>query len=151
MRKHDIHTGVDLYCRENDRVLAMEPGVIVDIVDFTGSKVLDKEGKPMDWWNDTKAVLVKGASGVIVYGEIIPYMVQVGQKLAVGAALGTVTPVLPDDKLRPDIPHHSTSMLHIELYTTEKAEKDFRWGAWNVGDPQPEGLLDPTSKLKEIF
>lgn len=146
VRKFDTHTGVDLYTKHGVHVFPVEMGVVVDIVDFTGSKVKDEHGNSMSWWNDTKAVLVKGASGVVVYGEIQPSCV-VGEVVSCKNPIGYVIPVLPDHKLRPDIPHHSTSMLHIELYESAAAEKDFRWGVWKNGEPQPKGLRDPTQFL----
>ena len=149
IRKHDIHTGVDLYAKDGDHVGVVESGVIVDIVDFTGSKVIGEDGKPMTWWNDTKAVLIKGTSGVVVYGEIEPFhWIQVGQIIERGIGIGQVKAVLPPEKIRKDIPHHSNAMLHIELYTNEVAEKNFRWKSWDIGQPKPEGLLDPTPFLK---
>lgn len=155
VRKFDTHTGVDLYVPEGkDRaVQPVQPGVVVDIVDFTGANVIDQEGKPMSWWNDTKAVLVKGASGVVVYGEIEPNpTLTVGSKVGyyIPGGIGTVIPVLPPSKIRPDIPHHSNSMLHIELYESEVAEKNFRWGTWENGKDRPAGLLDPTPYLKDM-
>lgn len=151
VRKHDVHTGVDLYTTKGRNVTPVQPGIVVDIVDFTGSKVMDPEGKPMSWWNDTKAVLVKGLSGVVVYGEILPNPhIKIGDLVGDTHVIGEVTPVLPDHKIRSDIPHHSVSMLHIELYTSQAAEKNFRWGTWEVGGPRPEGLLDPTPFLKAM-
>lgn len=151
VRKHDVHTGVDLYTTAHALVSVVEPGIVVDIVDFTGSKVLDPIGKPMSWWNDTKAVLVKGVSGVVVYGEVLPNAsLRIGDVVALGETIAEVIPVLPPHKHRTDIPHHSVSMLHIELYTTQAAEKNFRWGTWKVGGPRPDGLLDPTPFLKAM-
>ena len=155
VRKHDVHTGVDLYASDGDWVQAFEPGVVVGIVDFTGSKVLGEDGTPMTWWNDTQAVLVKGPSGIIVYGEIEPNgNLQVGSPVhrgGLGNIIGTVKAVLPPEKKRKDIPHHSNAMLHVELYTNETAEKNFRWKSWNVGEPRPEGLLDPTPFLEKVI
>ena len=155
-RRFDTHTGVDLYVAKGqlDSVMPVEPGVVVDIVDFTGSKVLDPNGTPMSWWNDTKAVLVKGASGVVVYGEIEPNpILTIGTKVGyyIPGGIGKVIPVLPPEKTRPDIPHHSTAMLHIELYESVVAEKNFRWGMWENGKSQPEGLVDPTPYLKDML
>jgi phosphopantothenoylcysteine decarboxylase len=151
VRRHDIHTGVDLYTQDGAEVFAVETGVIVDIVDFTGSKVTDKDGKPMSWWNDTKAVLIKGLSGVVVYGEIEPLQyLKVGSKVSLGQPIGQVKAVLPPNKIRLDIPHHSTAMLHIELYESIAAEAEFRWDLWPVGGEKPNGLLDPTPYLKDL-
>ena len=145
-RKHDTHTGVDLYTKYGTQVHAVEAGVVVDVIPFTGKNAIGEDGKPMDWWRDTQAVLVKGASGIVVYGEI-QAQTRKGFALAKGAVLGYIMDVLPKEKLRPDIPHHSTSMLHIELYTTEAAAQNFKWRTWKLGEPQPEGLLDPTPFL----
>lgn len=151
VRKHDVHTGVDLYARAGEHVRAVEPGVIISIFDFTGANTFDQDGKPMSWWDDTKAVLVKGASGVIVYGEITPdkYLV-VGQVISRHALIGCVKAVLPASKIRKDIPHHSNIMLHMELYTNEAAEKNFRWKSWEIRRPRPDGLLDPTPFLTNM-
>lgn len=137
-RKFDMHTGVDLYCEENQDVIAMEDGVIVAIEWFTGEPV------NMPWWNNTKAMAVKGASGTINYGEIIPeHKLKVGDRISEGELLGWVTPVLKKDKGK--VP--STSMLHLELYT----EYDGDWALWEVGAPQPNNLLDPTEMLQNAL
>jgi len=30
-RKHDVHTGVDMYCEQGDEVVAMEDGIVVAV------------------------------------------------------------------------------------------------------------------------
>jgi hypothetical protein len=110
-RKHSKHTGVDLYTYDGNVVHAVEPGIVVGIEHFTG---------PQDnssWWLNTDAILVEGATGVILYGEIAvnPKMI-VGYSVRKGEAIGSVTRVLPQVKERPDIQGHSCYMLHIELY-----------------------------------
>lgn len=134
-RKFDMHTGVDLYCKLNDEVIAMEDGIIVAIEWFTGPSV------QMPWWNDTQAIAVKGKSGTINYGEVrANETLKVGDVVKEGELLGWVTPVLKQDKGK--VP--STSMLHVELYT----EYDGEWALWPVGAPQPNNLLNPTSLLQ---
>jgi len=133
-RKHDTHTGVDLYCKEGDLVFAIEDGEILAIEPFTG----EIAGFP--WWNDTYAGAVKGASGIINYGEIYPWEKwQVGDKLTEGEVIGFVIPVLKEDKGK--VP--STSMLHLELYN----DYDGKWVEWTLNTPQPKNLLDPTQLL----
>jgi murein DD-endopeptidase MepM/ murein hydrolase activator NlpD len=135
-RKFDIHTGVDLYCEPFADVIAIEDGEIIAIEWFTG-EVVD-----MPWWNDTKAIAVKGKSGTINYGEVVPHEdLKVGDKVTEGQLLGWVTAVLKKDKGK--VP--STSMLHLELYT----EYDGDWVLWEVGTPQPSNLLDPTEMLQK--
>jgi phosphopantothenoylcysteine decarboxylase len=133
------HPGVDLYTWQNARVKSMEPGVVVAIDRFTGAKVQS------DWWLDTWAVAVEGRSGVILYGEIEPRAgLKVGDRVARCDTIGFVTPVLRPEKLRPDIPGHSCSMLHLELY--RKGHHEICPG-WDLDKPQPEYLLDPTELL----
>lgn len=135
-RKYDVHTGVDLYCKEGDEVSAMESGVVISIEWFTGPKV------NMPWWNNTQAVGVLGASGVINYGEVIVNpTLKVGDSINENDTIGWVVPVLKKDKGK--VP--STSMLHLELYS----EYDGDWALWELGKPQPKNLLNPTELLKK--
>lgn len=135
-RKHDIHTGIDLYCEMGDNVFAIEDGEIVAIEWFTGPKV------NMPWWNNTQAVAVKGKSGVINYGEVIvPDQLEVGMTVKEGDFIGCVFPVLRKDKGK--VP--SISMLHLELYSEYNGE----WIMWELGQPRPENLYNPIWMLME--
>jgi len=137
-RKHSNHTGVDLYGMENQSVHAVEGGTVVGVEGFTGPQ----DDSP--WWNDTDAVLVEGRSGVVCYGEINPY-VKVGQTVRRGDYVGCLVPVLREGKERADIPGHSRSMLHVELYkhgTTEASK------SWQQGRKELE-MTDPTPFLCE--
>lgn len=139
-RRYDTHTGVDLYCELGQRIVACEDGVVVGIPWFTGSNAPNESGSPSDWWNDTKAVLIEGKSGVITYGEIGPQQisVSVGDEVKAGDFIGVVeTPVLKSFKGRPNV------MLHLELLRT--GERENPWWTETV----PPGLLDPTEHLKQ--
>lgn len=137
LRRHDIHTGVDLYCAPRTAVLAVEAGQVVDVSPFTGAHVPAPDTSP--WWNDTWAVLVEGASGVVVYGELSP-CVQLGQWVAAQECLGQVDiPVLKVFKGRPMV------MLHLELL--RGGSRQTFW--WAQGAPCPEGLLDPSPFLQQ--
>jgi phosphopantothenoylcysteine decarboxylase len=121
-RKHEKHTGVDLYCADGTRVIAVESGRLVGIEHFTG------EWDNTPWWNNTDCILIEGATGVVCYGEIeVSPFVQVGSKIEKGQFIGNVKRVLKEGKERTDIPGHSTSMLHMELYPhgTVKASNGF--------------------------
>lgn len=134
IRKHDVHTGVDVYCEPGTAVTAIESGIVVAVVDFTG----EKAGSP--WWNDTKAVMVEGDSGVILYGEINTKR-KVGEKIKRGQIVGGVKTVLKKNKGKP------MSMLHLELYrhgTKEPTELVKRM------DQLPDNLLDPTFLLERL-
>jgi hypothetical protein len=131
-RKHHIHEGVDLYCPEGTVVNAVEPGVVVAVIPFTGENAVP----PSPWWHDTWAVLVEGPSGVVVYGEITP-SVKVDDLMMAGWTIGHVKQVLKEDKGRPQ------SMLHLELH------RDGTRDAKEWVDEKPESLQDPTPFLLE--
>ena len=149
-RKHDVHTGVDLYCSKWAPVNAVESGTVVRIIPFTGPEVVI-DGKKMDWWLSTKAIAVQGASGVVVYGEVEPIEgLKEGDFVEQGSKIANVIPVLPKGKERPDIIGHSLSMLHLELYTKLYEDKNRGvWESWELDKEKPEHLLDPTNKLLE--
>lgn len=133
-RKHDFHTGVDLYCPHDTEVFAVEGGKVVGKEKFTGPQA------ESPWWNETEAVLVEGRSGVVLYGEVYSH-VEVGQEISVGSRIGFTRTVLKKDKGRP------MCMLHVELYKHGTAESVW----WKLDQNKPENLLDPTSKLLYAF
>lgn len=134
VRKYDVHCGVDLYCEPHQLTVAVEDGIVVGIEKFTGEFATPSTS----WWNDTYAVLVEGASGVVVYGEIEPTnTIQVGKKIRQGQTLGYVITVLKKDKGLP------MTMLHLELHKPGTKETV----TWNLNEPRPESLLDPSDKL----
>ncbi len=138
-RKHSVHTGVDLYTKEHEIVYAMSDGVVVSIEDFTGVK----DNSP--WWEDTQCILIKHWFGVVCYGEITPHSYLFpGAKVFRGTSIGEVKRVLKPGKERPDIPGHSTSMLHLELYpeTMDHASQSY--------EKDKDILLDPTPILLSI-
>ena len=138
-RRHDVHKGVDLYCPQGTEVFAVEDGVLCHLRPFTG------EAAGCPWWENTWAVSVAGKSGVVVYGEIRPYW-KMGdptdtliepKEIKRGELVGFVKTVLKKDKGRP------TSMLHLALHSHGVLSN----GTWEIGQPQPDGLLDPTAYL----
>lgn len=135
-RKHDIHTGVDLYCPHDAEIVAVESGHVVGVEHFTGPGADD----PSPWWNDTWAVLVEGLSGVVLYGELYPH-VQVGDFVEAGERIGFSRTVLKKDKGKP------MCMLHFELY--KHSTRESVW--WKLGESIPKRLRNPTSKLLYSF
>lgn len=133
-RRYDVHTGVDLYVPEGTEVFALESGLVVAVEDFTGPKA----GFP--WWNDTQAVLVEGVSGVLLYGEL-DASVKTGDFVQEGQLLGYVKRVLRKDKGTP------TSMLHFERYTHGTTASV----VWELGNPKPYNLVDPTLLLRKAL
>jgi len=87
IRKHDIHTGIDLYCNEYDLVYSISDGVVLDIVKFTGF-----EESP--WWNDTYAIIIYHKEiGTVVYGEL-ESLVKKGDEVKEGDIIGKILTVL---------------------------------------------------------
>lgn len=134
-RRYEVHTGVDLYAPEGTPVSAVEDGVVVGVEWFTGPDA----DPPCPWWLPTKAVLVEGASGVVLYGEVEPDVAP-GWYLRAGATVGRVARVLRHDKGLP------TSMLHLELHVHGTIASSHPWEL--EGNP-PRSLLDPTPLLQE--
>ena len=129
-RKYHVHEGVDMYVPPGTPVCTVESGQVLDVRLFTGPNL------GHEWWLNTYAVWVEGASGVVVYGEIEP-CVSIGQQLIAGDQIGKVIPVLVKDKGRP------TSMLHLELRESGNTD-DIEWIDF---DQQPAALRDPTPFL----
>lgn len=130
VRRFDVHTGVDLYCPVTTPVFAVENGVVVNVLPFTG------EWTNSPWWHETSAIMVEGPSGVVLYGELFP-IVNVGDRVFEKQSLGFVQQVLKKDKGRP------MSMLHLELYTPGTWDPV----VWSLSEDQPVNLLDPTPYL----
>lgn len=145
-RKHEKHTGLDLYCMDDTNVFAVESGTVVNIEHFTG------EWDNSPWWENTDCIMIEGATGVVCYGEVsVPYWISVGRKVFRGEHIANVKRVLKQGKERPDIPGHRTSMLHMELYPfgTRKASNGFEENL--LQDPTPF-LLEATNahKVKKL-
>jgi len=127
-RRHDVHKGVDLYAEVGEKVEAVECGEIIEICEFTGY-----ESSP--WWEDTRAVYIRGKSGIVVYGEIDPNpFLKIGDIIDTGDYVGNVKRVLRKDNHRP------LSMLHLELHSDSFTHT----GNWEVNGKKPKGLIDPT-------
>lgn len=136
-RRHDVHKGIDLYAEVGTEVFSVESGEIVDICWFTGAPL------EMPWWEDTKAVYIKGKSGIVVYGEIEPNpTLKIGDYWSSGMKIGTVKRVLKKDNHRP------LSMLHMELHHPDHIHTP----QWEIGQSKlPLGVFDPTPYLLNIF
>jgi hypothetical protein len=134
VRRHDVHTGVDLYCEDGEPVYAIEDGVISNYGPFTGI------GAESPWWEDTDFICIKGRSGKILYGEIIIDKRMLSKtNVKEGDLLGTVKRVIRVDKGRP------MTMLHIELYNEKYSGSG---EVWHLGEPKPYCLEDVTQILK---
>jgi murein DD-endopeptidase MepM/ murein hydrolase activator NlpD len=124
-----------MYAEHGDPVYAVEDGVVVGVEHFTGPQ----DDSP--WWQDTDAVLVEGKTGVVCYGEVTP-KVEVGEEVKRGEIIAFVSTVLHEGKERPDIPGHSRSMLHMELYAHGTKAST----SWDQGRREL-GMRDPTPHL----
>jgi murein DD-endopeptidase MepM/ murein hydrolase activator NlpD len=134
VRKHDTHTGVDLYAEVGTKVYAMESGTVVASMPFTGIAA------ESPWWLDTNCVMIEGASGVILCGEIETEL-KAGDFVFEGDLVGTILRVIKKDKGKP------LAMLHLELYTP--GTKEPVW--WKLDEPKPENLVDPTPLVESFY
>jgi hypothetical protein len=151
VRKHEIHTGVDLYCAEKQPVVAVDDGFFVQWVKFTGPEA----GSP--WWEPTSAVIIAHDWGVMVYGEIVAGRkgtahAHVSPSIKRGDIIGYVKRVRP---LKVGDPR-PTTMLHVELWRDRAAvlwcyqgKRSKEAADWPLGFPRPEGLLDPMILLAD--
>jgi len=142
-RKYNFHEGIDLYGKPGDFVYAIRRGTIIDIKPFTGPQA------GYDWWLDTSAILVQDEDGYYVYGELTTTK-KIGDVVTSGDKIGELTPVLPESKLRLDIPEHSVTMLHLERYNM-KYKPEMGWASWDKRENRPIYLEDPTVELVNIL
>jgi len=135
-RKHDIHTGIDIYVPEGQPVHAVEAGTVITVDDFTGPKA------DSPWWESTRAVFIQGASGVVGYGEILEVEgIEPGAQVEQSQLIGHVKRVIKQNKKHPN----PKAMLHIELYE-EGYNGEGEW--WKLDEEKPHLLLDPTQNLR---
>lgn len=130
-RKHDYHTGVDLFCEENDEVYSMYDGIVTNVIEFTGYS-------ESPWWNDTLAVMVyhPEIQKTFLYGEILT-KIKVGRTVKAGQEIGRVKTVLKKDKGKP------MTMLHMECY--KGLQNNAVW--WYHDKKCPNNLEDITKYL----
>lgn len=135
-RKHDIHTGFDIYCNDGEPVYSIQNGIVVNICHFTGEKA------KLPWWEDTEAILIESEVGTILYGEVYKTNLKIGDKVKEGQKISTVKRVLKKDKGLP------TTMLHIELYKHGYVDDGV---IWELNAPKPKYLLNIESLLFNIY
>ena len=138
VRKHDIHTGIDLYCSKGEPIYSISNGIILDIIKFTGF-----EESP--WWNDTWAVIAYHPGiGTIVYGEVYvdDSYPMVGDIIRQGDIVGNVATVLKEDKGK-----NPPNMLHIELYKGVHLYPVI----WELNTEKPNKLENPKQLLEKLL
>jgi hypothetical protein len=130
-RKHDYHTGVDLFCEENDEVYSMYDGIVTNVIEFTGYS-------ESPWWNDTLAIMIyhPEIQKTFLYGEILT-KIKVGRTVKAGQEIGRVKTVLKKDKGKP------MTMLHMECY--KGLQNNAVW--WYHDKKCPNNLEDITKYL----
>ena len=136
VRKFDVHTGLDLYCAEDETVISLHHGKVIDVFQFTGENV----GTP--WWEDTYAILLRCGELDILYGELHNPRLRKGSYVGAGQPLGAVKRVLREDKGKTP-----TSMLHLEVWDRGSFVKDI---VWRIGEDVPTGLRDPMTVIETL-
>lgn len=135
-RSFYYHPGVDLYCELHQEIQAIEDGVVVKIDHFTGTDATPSS----PWWNDTWSILVEGASGVIGYCELKPF-VKEGDLIKEGDIIASIIPVLKKDK------GNGTTMLHLEHYTPGTTDHV----TWVLDTKKPSELLNARILLEKCL
>lgn len=136
IRTNHQHEGVDLYASDGASIHAIRSGRVVDVYQFTGDAV------GMPWWHDTWAIAIEDNDGIWVYGEVAVPEIVIGEEVTVGQLIGHIKQVLKVDKGRP------MSMLHLERWKSGSTPHTF---IWEIDEPQPAFLLDPTPLLLETY
>ena len=135
-RKGSRHTGMDLYTDEGTEIHAVEDGVVVGTEHFTG------EWDNSPWWENTDCILIRGASGVVVYGELQLWewttKLKRGDIVKRGSSIGTVKRVIKRGRDHYEIPGWRPSMLHMELYP---------WNQMKASNGFENFIIDPTSYI----
>jgi hypothetical protein len=122
----------------------VEDGIVVNIEHFTGPQ--DKS----PWWEDTECLMVRGASGVVNYGEITPNAaLRVGSRVHRGDLIGGVKRVIKKGKEHPEITGWKPNMLHIELYPWHATRASDGFEKSVLRDPTPL-LLDALPRPKKV-
>jgi len=131
------HSGIDLYCQKDEKIFAIEDGIITNIEIFTGPNANPKS----PWWNETFSIMIEGASGAIGYCELLPLPhLKIGYKVKEGEIIAQIIPVLKKDK------GNGTTMLHLEHYVS--GTKDHV--TWVLDTEKPKELLNPRYLLESI-
>lgn len=130
-----FHTGVDIQCEPEQQVVSMEYGVVVDIQPFIKAKESNNVRK-------TKTIFVEGATGVIVYGNVIyDSNLEIDQEVEAGQPIGKTVNIYRNKSNK-----HNVCYLHIEWYEPGTRKRV----NWNPNYPKPEHLWDPSTKLLNI-
>ena len=130
-RKHDFHTGVDLFCNEDEPVYSMYDGIVTSVIEFTGFS-------ESPWWEDTHAIMIyhPEIQKTFLYGEVSTNL-KAGKVIKQGQLIANVKRVLKKDKGKP------MTMLHIECYKGLQTK-----AVWWYHDTEcPKNLEDITKYL----
>jgi hypothetical protein len=137
-RSHYHHPGIDLYCADLHPVQAIEEGIIVHIENFTGPNATP----PSPWWLETFSIMIEGASGVIGYCELSPFVhLKIGDHVGEGETIAIIIPVLKRDK------GNGRTMLHLEQYVPGTRHHE----TWVLDADKPSCLCNPRELLEKII
>lgn len=146
------HTGVDIYAPHGSLVIAVEDGIVLQILEFTSPRILR-------YYNQTMAVLVKHFDGaILLYAQLGFVRVSPGEIVSAGEVLGSLGEVLNTRCIDRSAPRHirglvnaeRTSMLHLEMYDRIPEVNLNTVGGNALLKEYPYGLLDPTEYLSSV-
>lgn len=146
------HTGVDIYAPHGSSVVAVEDGIVLQVLEFTSPKLLP-------YYNQTQAVLIKHFDGaILLYAQLDFVRVSPGEVVSAGEILGGLGEVLNAQCIDRNAPRHIrgladaelTSILHLEMYDRIPQVSLNTLGGNAFFKEYPAGLLDPTEYLSSI-
>ncbi len=142
VRPRHCHEGIDIYGPPDMPVLAVEDGTVIGVTPLGGGATREA------YWHDMEAVLVVGASGLIVYGEIIPLKgLLPATVIKAGTQIGNLYPKdynYKNANRHKEVGRH-TFFVHLELHDA-KVRKPSKW---LVDQGKPGTMRDPTPFLLE--
>lgn len=120
------HVGLDLFAYAGDQVIAVENGRVIANYPF-----LQAHTGQMSW-----ALMIAHPGYVATYGEIQPgafdiFDLAIGSNVAGGQFIASIS---------------DTAQLHFETYDPGIRRNI----SWHNGDPQPDGIRDPTPFLRDL-
>lgn len=151
-KDNGISCGVDIFCKPNSDVIAIESGIVVDTGLYSRSSI-------EDYFNDTYYVIIKNGKINMRYGGLREQYLKPGTNVMGGDPLGFTGEVINLGKISPNDPFYIRelaykeycSFLHIEIYKAPIMEiKPYKTGIYLGMAPLPYSIIDPLVYLSGL-
>ncbi len=148
-RNDRYHCGVDIYAPQGSKVVAIDPGRVISVIEFTQSSF-------GDYLETTQCVIIKNEDNIIYkYAGLVEVSVRPSQKLKAGEVIGTLGKGYNLEKVTSKDPFYvrelqysnKATMLHLEIYKAPIVEvRPYNTGNF-LGNEKPDALIDPEQFL----